>query len=141
MAKGISMSLLKFVSFAFLSLPFLGNIWAECPDLTGTYLCEDSKYGEVTFSHSVDGQGMTTYHNKRRGGTNRESEYDIVADGRNHFGVISECYKNKLVLWGRVTNYWQLFSLSGDALLINIIDKTYFDSNQVIEQKILCPRV
>ena len=45
------MSFLKFLSIVSLSLLFLGNVVAECVDLSGTYSCED---GMITLSKTSD---------------------------------------------------------------------------------------
>ena len=52
------MSVFKFLSFASLSLLFLGNIKADCIDLTGIYAC---KTGELKLSQNTNQQGIKQY--------------------------------------------------------------------------------
>ena len=55
---GASMSFLKFLSIASLSLLFLENVAAECVDLSGTYSCEGVL---MTLTKTSDKEGLHAY--------------------------------------------------------------------------------
>ena len=59
------MFFLKFLPFVSLSLLFLGNIAAECVDISGTYLCHGGE--TVIISKTSDKEGLYAYTQTRNG--------------------------------------------------------------------------
>ncbi len=95
------MSLLKFVSFALFSLLFLGNLQAECVDLSGTYRCSNGI--RVNISQSVDEQKIHTYIME-----NSADSIALVADGKTSIYYSRKrkiiCDENRLAIYQPTMN-------------------------------------
>ncbi len=135
------MSFLKFVSFASFSLFFLGNVWAECIDLSGIYRCGGNPAREIEFTQSVDNQGITTYIMKAD-----QHEAPLVANGEfDPLGMVKvSCDKDQLNfdLNFPQAKMTQKFSLANQGkVLLFKFTQTKTSGGNPIHQDLTCDRI
>ena len=75
------MFFLKFLSSVSLSLLFVGNVAAECVDLSGTYLCENDNE-TITLTKTSNDEGMLGYSvSTKVNGEERILPFNLLAYG------------------------------------------------------------
>ena len=110
------MSVFKFLSFASLSLLFLGNIKADCIDLTGSYACENGS--KLTLSLNTDSQGTVTEYtitNEVEG----ETKTDTISIPYS-LGLLMKvtCNENQLIFESSIASIKSTIVLDSDGNLI-----------------------
>ena len=91
------MTFFKFLSFAFLSLLFWGNLQAECVDLSGVYECAmNGRTEKVNVSRSIDRQEVTYI---------LDGQIFVVGGTANPTGVTKvTCDENRFQVYGPIMN-------------------------------------